>query len=457
MSARLSAEEAVRCIDAFLEEPPVEVGGLDLRPFLIVERYLTLAGSRPDPRATRTRLRLALRRAALRSLPAAVTGAGVREERGPGRDRAGRHLLVFGFPWVDQRLNGFNRGVLRALGDPADVVVVSNDPACCVACHEEGIDARFLDVPSRRYDRTLRFRGAWPGEVERLTQAATLLQRADALLRNLQPASVLTTQDFHVYDQAFARGAKRLGIPTLTHQHGLIPDRPVALFKYVFSDWIAVWGQRSARLMERWVSPDRIRVAGTDCFDPMRSDRPAAERPYLLLCVNPIGEERDLANLGAVSRALREAPEGPVRGLKPVLKLHPSLDIERWEGHAARLGEGLPWAVRRAGNEALLPLTRFLLAQRSTITLDAAVAGASVLELDPDPALGGVPGLFDPLPESVVMPGAAIREVGRRLANPAVEASLLDRQAAALAVEIEPGSASRRIAGWLRALERGGA
>lgn len=450
-------EEVIRGIDELLEGPPVEAQGLDLKPFLIVERYLTALGQTPAARGPLRRVRAQLRRVALRLLPDAALGARVEEVRRV-RPRGGpRHLFVFGFPWSNHALNRFNIDVIKALDDPARAVVVTGDPACFDRWDREGVDAVLLKVRSRRVDPAYRFPGARAGEVEKLTRAAHLLDRAGALLRDLAPASVSTTQDFHVYDQAFARAARRQGIPTLTHQHGLIPDRSVSLYKYVFSDRIAVWGRRSARLMARWLPEDRIWVAGTDRFDGLRSDRASAERPLLALAINPIGEARDLAVLGAVSEALRRGSDGPAGALRPALKLHPSLDKARWEGHAARLGRGVPWEVRQAGNEVVLPLTRFMLAQRSTITLDAAVAGATVLELDPDPALGRVPGLFDDLPESVRAPAAAVDEVVRRLADPRVEAALLARQSAALADEIEPGSASERIAAWLRSLEGGAA
>jgi hypothetical protein len=446
-------EAVIRAIDGFLDGPPVESLGLDLKPFLIVERYLSALGRTPAARGPLHRLRAQLRSAALRVLPAAALGPPVVELRrvrpGPGP----RHLFVFGLPWSDQGYAGFNIGVIRALADPARAVVVTADRACFDQWCREGVDAVLLTARARRLDPAHRFAGARTGEPEKLTRAAALLRSADALLEALAPVSVSTTQDYHVYDQAFARAARRRGIPTLTHQHGLIPDRAVTLYKYVFSDRIAVWGRRSARLMARWVPEDRIWVTGTDRFDGLRSDRPPGDRPILALGVNPIGEARDLAILGAVSAALRRVSAGPVGALRPVLKLHPSLDMARWEGHAARVGHGVPWEIRRAGNEVLLPLTRFMLAQRSTITLDAAVAGATVLELDPDPALGQVPGLFDTLPESVVAPAAAVDEVARRLADPRTEAALLARQSAALSDELEPGGASARIAAWLRSLE----
>ena len=224
------------------------------------------------------------------------------------------------------------------------------------------------------------------------------------------------------------------------------------MYKYLFSDRMAVWGRRSARLMEQFVEPSRIWVVGIDRFDGLRSGRSPAAREHLVLGVNPVAEEHNRALLEAVTTSVGR--EGALAALVPVLKLHPSLDPVRWRAFAAAAGS-VPWQVRSGGNEELLPRTRFLLAQSSTLTLDAAVAGASVIELEGGQVFGEKPLFFEDLPESVAAPEDVGAALARRLADPALEAALLERQSASLDLEIEPGSSSAREAAALRTLDGG--
>jgi len=72
--------------------------------------------------------------------------------------------------------------------------------------------------------------------------------------------------------------------------------------------------------------------------------------------------------------------------------------------------------------------------------------------LGADGAFGAVPGFFEDLPESVVEPRDVGAALTRRLGDPGLEAELLARQRASLALEIEPGSASAREAAALRVI-----
>jgi len=442
-------EAVIREVDKALAGPWEGDGAEDLRPFLISSRFL----NRYRPKDLRTRRRDALKHRLILEASRLARGpfrSGVTLRRSfTARPSGPRHLFVFGFPWTDRRHTVTLRPLLEemaaravAVTDRADVFdAVSLAGVPCVQVRIP----RFLPRP----------RGSppvvGPEEQRLLARGAALLDAANSVIAEIGPVSVLTIQDFVPFDQAFARAARRRGIPTVTHQHGQIPSGPASLYKYLFSDRMAVWGQRSARLMEQWVKPERVWVVGTDRFQGMSSGRSPTERDCLVLGLGPTSEEQDRALLEEVSAAL--AREGLPRTLVPVLKLHPSMDAAYWRAVAAAM-EGVSWEVRTTGNETLLPRARFVLARRSTLTLDAAMAGASVLELALGSAGVEVPAFFEDLPESVVTTADAAAAVAGRNADPALEATLLDRQRASLALEIEPGAASAREAAALRELER---
>ncbi|MBM4370171.1 MAG: hypothetical protein FJ098_00855 [Deltaproteobacteria bacterium] len=433
-------EETIRELERFLSGPPE--AGSDLRSFLLVERYLAMAlGHRPTP------LRRSLDRALCVAAGLAATAghrAEVREVRAGPPPGPGRHLLFFGFPWSDKRHTGILEGLLGHLA-LEEVLAVTHREDVFEALAAHPVPRFLLRLPRLAPPAPGAARD--PGEARTLATAALLLGAATRLLEELRPRSVLTTQDFHLHDQAFARAARALGVPSVTHQHGMIPPEPLSLYRFLFSDRMAVWGRGSARLMARFVDPARLWVVGTDRFDGLRSPRPSAERDLLVLALSPEPGDGNRRLVDAVSRGLAESP---VPALRRILKLHPSMDPGPWERPASRAAGG-GWEVLRGAGGILLPRTRFLLARRSTITLDAAVAGASVLELGTSD-LGPLPGLLEELPESVVEPHAAAAEIARRLADPAVEAGVLGRQAAALDAEIEPGCAAVREVALLRNL-----
>ncbi|MFH1531120.1 MAG: hypothetical protein ABIK09_10370 [Pseudomonadota bacterium] len=449
MTMNLSLDRIIRDVDRVLEGGPRRPAGPDLWSFLITELYL----ERLRPREGRTRWQGAVRGRAvdlasrLARGPLAQT---VRVERSfAGTPPGARHLFVFGFPWADLRTTGVLRRLLAELPDAA--VGVTDQEDVFDALRAEGIPSLRLRAPRVLHRREVPALGIGPRDRRIMARGAALLEVAGRLLEELRPVSVLTAQDFFPFDQAFARAARQRGIPTVTHQHGQIPAGPTSLYKYLFSERMAVWGRRSAALMEQYVDPARVWVVGTDRFDGLCADRAPAERDSLVLGLNPVEEAGNRALLDQVDAALLGEGRGSLSALVPVLKLHPSLDPARWRGHVAA-GRGVPWQVWTGSNEDLLSRTRFLLARRSTITLDAAIAGASVIELGAAQALGAVPGFFEDLPESVMEAVDVGVALTRRLDDPGLEAALLEHQRESLALEVEPGAASAREAAALRTL-----
>ncbi len=452
MAANILLDAIIRDVDRILESLPVRAGMPDLRSFLITDLYLELfrAG------VSRMPWRELLRHRAVDLVSRLARGPlaqSVRVDRSwTGALDEPRHLLVFSFSWEDARTTGILRRILAELPDA--VIGATDREDVFRALQSEGVPCLRIRTPRLLHRPEVPAFGIRSRDHRVLSRGAALLETAGRILDELQPISVLTCQDFFPFDQAFARAARQRRVPTVTHQHGQIPSGPTSVYKYLFSDRMAVWGQRSAALMAQHVERSRIWVVGTDRFEGLDGGRAPQDRDHLVLGLNPILDASNRALLGEVTTALHAGAGALVSKLRPVLKLHPSMDPTKWSQYAAAAG-GIPWRIWSGTNEALLPRTRFLLARRSTLTLDAAVAGASVIELGADGGFGAVPGLFDDLPESVVEVGEVGAALSRRMTDPAFEAALLERQRASLALEIEPGSSSAREAAALRAMHEG--
>ncbi len=452
MTTDIPLEAIIRDIDRVLDGAAEGGDDADLRPFLITELYLNRF--RPTDHRTSRRQALVHRAVDLASrLARGPLRQSVRVERSFTTPPDGpRHLFVFGFSWTDARTTAILRRLLEEMPDAALGVTDRED--VFVGLQEARVPCLLLRTPRFLHRHGLPATGFDPRERRLMARGAALLEVSRRLLAEHRPLSVLTIQDFFPLDQAFTRAARQLGIPTITHQHGQIPAGPTSLYKYLFSDRMAVWGRRSADLMAQHVDSSRLWVVGTDRFRGLHSDRPPAAREHLVLGLNPVEEASARALVDAVTAGLLEVDPKALSALTPVLKLHPSMDASAWTRYAAAKG-GIPWRVWDGTNEELLPRTRFLLARRSTLTLDAAVAGASVIELGADGGFGAVPGLFDDLPESLVELPQLGAVLSARLDDPALEAALLARQQVSLELEIEPGSSSAREAAVLRAMGEG--
>jgi hypothetical protein len=449
MATNLPLDAVIQRVDRALESLPVRSGAPDLRSFLIDELYLEAF----RPEESRTPWREALRHRAV-DLASRLARGPLRQTVRVDRSFTGpllgpRHLFVLSFPWEDTRTTGVLRRILEELSDAA--IGVTDREDVFLALRGAGIPCLRIRTPRALHRREVPLVGGRPRDRRVMARGAALLETADRLLAELRPTLVLSCQDFFSFDQAFTRAARLRGIPTITHQHGQIPAGPTSVYKYLFSDRMAVWGQRSAALMEQHVDPSRLWIVGTDRFDGLDNRRAPRARDRLVLGLNPISDAGNRALLREVTAALLREAGGPISTLTPVIKLHPSLDPAQWRHDAAAAG-GIPWQVWTGSNEELLSRTRFLLARRSTLTLDAAVAGASVIELGAAGGFGAVPGLFDDLPESLVETCEVGVVLSRRMSDPALEAALLTRQGVSLDLEIEPGSSTAREVAVLRAM-----
>lgn len=454
-----SLNQVMTEIDRFLDGPGILFKDLDLRPFLLQDLYIRKL-TRPSA------LKIGLQEA--RSLTRMLllhSGLALSKRPPVARERnrflTGSRinaLFVFGFPWADKRHTGILEAVVR-LCRGSNNLVVTDKRSVFDAWTREEVPCILLSTSPWCLRDEVNQPGLSPRDRLILSQAAELCNEVEKLLDEFQPRVVLTTQDFHFFDQAFARMANLKGIETLTHQHGMIPRAESSLYKFVFSRRIAVWGKSSARLMSQFLDQERLWLLGTDRFNHLVPRDPQAPRPFITVALSPVDDELNWSMLSRVVEGLAQVWNPHFSGYCLMVKLHPSMNRDAW---ADRIGKWItshhptiPCFVYGKGGPELLWKTRFLLASRSTISLDAVIAGASVLELQVDAGTGAAPELFDKLPESLVTPSSAANELVRRLLNPVVDADLRAREDAAMKEEVEAMNSSELEARWLCGLQEG--
>lgn len=80
------------------------------------------------------------------------------------------------------------------------------------------------------------------------------------------PKKIISLQDFHMYDYIFTQFYKGR-ITTITLQHGAIFGEGI-LWKFIFSDYIIVWGEKPKRqLINLGIPQDKIKALGTAKYD----------------------------------------------------------------------------------------------------------------------------------------------------------------------------------------------
>jgi hypothetical protein len=250
---------------------------------------------------------------------------------------------------------------------------------------------RFEDVDlTRPVERWLDQRAAELG-----AQQSQLIERVEAHFREVRPTALVLDEDATPLKRIVAALARRHGARSVVVQHGA----PCGRFGFapLAADQICVWGESARQQLTAWdVGEDRIRVTGWPSLrrrllsiDAGNRRVESRARRFLLLAGVPPRDERPdgvefhltvenhAAMLGIVTAVLSQ-----IEGASLTVKLHPrALDADfRLPGFAANF----PLRIVRSGDlAALLADTDCVLSCASTAGIEAALAGAPVIQLLP--------------------------------------------------------------------------
>lgn len=278
------------------------------------------------------------------------------------------------------------------------------------------------------------------------------------IFKQVNPKIVFTTQDFHIYDQIFTKAAKSLGILTITHQHGMMPYPHPGLFKYVFSDYIMVWGDSTYRNLKEFIPKDKIKVVGTNNFNYLLKKPKSIERDSITLGLNSTEEKENIQIITKVLSILN-ASWNELREIKKlIIKLHPALNKRHWQDLINKIIKAnkikIDYLVSTENNYDILYRTQILIANKSTISMEAMLAGCSVLELDTKEHYNENR-LFLSMPESIVGYENLFSEIHKRLIDKNYADCVLDKQRTIIKDEIEEFSVQKEMAFIKELLSKG--
>jgi hypothetical protein len=208
---------------------------------------------------------------------------------------------------------------------------------------------------------------------------------AEALLTEVKPALVCSADFCDTRCRAFFLLARRMGIPTLVMQQGLVSDAQSEFF-FPVSDRVALWDEDSLRLLARMGLPDRdFQVTGNPGYDKYFTPPSllAGTRRMILFVSQPHHrhgmtrakmDRMKRAVLGALSR---------LDGFEIVIKPHPDEPVSYFESLIAEQGwTGIKLLQPGADTGAYIAKAFALVGFYSTALIEGILSGKPVVVFD---------------------------------------------------------------------------
>ena len=205
-------------------------------------------------------------------------------------------------------------------------------------------------------------------------------------LETHRPSAILTDYDRHTRWSCLVLAARKLGIPSLTLVHGVIPPDAFG-FSPVLADHILCWGELGrATLLDAGEAPSSVTVAGCP---RLSRDLPSAslevrrrlaidhDGPVAMFATTPQGIRLELVD--AFCRAIEQLP-----GISGVVRLHPSEHLASYQAMIARHPMVSFVENGRASVDEALAATDIVVVRASGFGSDALVKRKPVVVLSPD-------------------------------------------------------------------------
>lgn len=170
-----------------------------------------------------------------------------------------------------------------------------------------------------------------------LFRFAELIEYAETFTRIIdveKPDIIITTGDRSDFVKIILSIGKKMDIPTLIVQHGVVDDHPV--YGPIYADKMAVTGGAMKNvLIKRNVSPEQLVITGQPRYDiflritfsrekTCRELGISENKKIIVLTTQPVSHEENASLLSVVTAAMKEFPEAEL-----VIKLHPDEKL-RW-------------------------------------------------------------------------------------------------------------------------------
>ncbi|AMC01350.1 Uncharacterised protein [Aerococcus viridans] len=261
-----------------------------------------------------------------------------------------------------------------------------------------------------------------------------LYEKAKKILVELDTEVIFTTQDFHIYDQIFTKAANKVGVISVTHQHGMIPYPTPGLFKYIYSTYVMVWGKSSYDTLKEYIPEQKIIISGTDKFNYLLTKPHDMTRRNITLALNPIDEKTNREIIYHTFKSFQDSLND-LEGISNVIvKLHPSLNRRHYEEIIQDIitsnDLNVNYIINENDNFMVLYSSKIFIGYLTTLSLEAMIAGCSVIELNMNINREALCGnrLFRNLPESIVHYNDIKNELLKRILNTKYNNDILMKQ-----------------------------
>lgn len=339
-----------------------------------------------------------------------------------------KFLFSFGFLMNDHRHSSLLKNLIKKI-NKEDVLILTDKKDVFIFYKERNYSVIYLHLPKICSENNNIFNdfdfidinGKWL-----LGKAIPKIKYLDILYSKINIETVISSQDFHIFDQINIKLGKKYGYKTITHQHGMINEPHPGLFKYVFSDKIFLWGINSKKRLRGFVDEEKLLVAGTTKFNYLLSETRYKEE-YITLALNPISKK---INKKIIQKFLDLCTIINLKfqnEFKFVIKLHPGLDKKEWLKLIGNFNNEINIIIEKENNKEILNKSKILIAYNSTISLEAMICNCSVMELNFGQQNTSKL-LFENLEESIVFLEDLEKEVIRRINNKKYNLNILERQ-----------------------------
>lgn len=374
-------QKVIKEIETFVDVDPLIYKGLNLKSLLVSNLYIKILNNK-----TAVKYQDFWKRVFLIIVNKLKWQTSLQEFKNiNSREYKFDYLFVIGFSRRDNRHFDILANLIDKLEDASSFLVVTNYQDVYEYYFNKGINCIFLKSGKYLLDKMCDKKELDLNQQRLLSEATSLLDYADQLIKRIALKVVLTTQDFHFFDHIFSFAGRNNGIVTITHQHGMIPDGSLTLYKFMYSDKMIVWGKNSRKRLSGYIDNNKLHIIGTDKFNYLRKQSFSRSRCYITFAINTMPESFNRSLLYKVLCQLNFLGDELLQKYIFVLKLHPAMEVNNWKEiiseEVIRSGFTAKYKVLKGGNEELLAKTEILIGYKSTISLEAFIMACSVIEL----------------------------------------------------------------------------
>lgn len=208
-------------------------------------------------------------------------------------------------------------------------------------------------------------------KVFKQSRGIKVIELGEKIVKELSPKCIITTQDYYYEDNIFTQLGKKYLIPTISHLHGLILKNEVGAYKYYFSDYIMVWGERDIKILEQYLPKKKIIAAGCGKFKSLLKNKKIIKK-NIVLCMT------DISNEVEKEKRIVEVFSKLKTNEKKIIKIHPGMNEKEFIKKYEKILKNNIIITKKYD---YIEKAKYLLTYKTTAIIDGLCCGASVIEI----------------------------------------------------------------------------